>query len=81
MEIEELEIVQLELKYCERCGGLWLRLRGSGQVYCAGCAEQEKGLPVRRRKTKRPVNGNFELKSAKGNEQAWLLPAVDGGNA
>jgi hypothetical protein len=26
MEIDELNVV-LDLKYCERCGGLWLRPR------------------------------------------------------
>ncbi len=30
--------LQFELKYCERCGGLWLRPVGGPQVYCAGCA-------------------------------------------
>jgi hypothetical protein len=25
MEFEALEIVRMELKYCERCGGLWMR--------------------------------------------------------
>jgi hypothetical protein len=29
--------VELELKYCERCGGLWLRRRGSAGVYCKPC--------------------------------------------
>lgn len=28
---------QVELKYCERCGGLFLRGRGADGVYCAGC--------------------------------------------
>lgn len=37
MEWNEVEITQLELKYCERCGGLWLRERGSQEVYCASC--------------------------------------------
>lgn len=30
--------IQLELKYCERCGGLWLRPRGADIVFCACCA-------------------------------------------
>jgi hypothetical protein len=34
MEVHEILI---ELKYCERCGGLWLRLQGANAVYCAGC--------------------------------------------
>ena len=29
--------IQVELKYCERCGGLWLRPQGADGVYCAGC--------------------------------------------
>jgi len=30
--------VQFELKYCERCGGLFLRPPAAGAVYCGGCA-------------------------------------------
>jgi hypothetical protein len=37
--------VQLELKYCERCGGLWLRPAGGGEVYCGGCARKMAQLP------------------------------------
>lgn len=29
--------IRVDLKYCERCGGLWLRPRGVGGVYCANC--------------------------------------------
>ena len=29
--------IQVELKYCERCGGLWLRPQGGAGVYCSGC--------------------------------------------
>jgi hypothetical protein len=29
--------IQVELKYCERCGGLWLRPQGTKGVYCASC--------------------------------------------
>jgi hypothetical protein len=36
---------KLELKYCERCGGLWLRPRGGDLVYCAECAVEMSGLP------------------------------------
>lgn len=37
--------LQFELKYCERCGGLWLRPAGGGQVYCAACAREMAQLP------------------------------------
>lgn len=30
----------VELKYCERCGTLGLRRRGSSHIYCEGCAEE-----------------------------------------
>ncbi len=31
-------IVAMELKYCERCGGLHLRPRSEPGPYCAACA-------------------------------------------
>jgi len=37
--------VQFELKYCERCGGLWLRPVGGGQIYCARCGREMAQLP------------------------------------
>lgn len=33
----ESGFVGMELKYCERCGSLWLRSQGTGQVYCSRC--------------------------------------------
>jgi hypothetical protein len=40
MEINQAAVIHLELKYCERCGGLFLRRQGLGEIYCGGCAEQ-----------------------------------------
>ena len=37
--------LQFELKYCERCGGLWLRPMGGGQVYCVACGRAMAELP------------------------------------
>ena len=37
--------LQFELKYCERCGGLWLRPVGGGQVYCVACGQAMAELP------------------------------------
>jgi hypothetical protein len=37
----------LELKYCERCGGLRLRLQGSQAAYCEACAVKMAELPPR----------------------------------
>jgi len=41
----EGEEVQVELKYCERCGGLWLRLLGANGVYCGGCRLYLAAMP------------------------------------
>lgn len=40
--------VAVELKYCERCGGLWLRPQGGEGVYCPGCCVRLAGLPERK---------------------------------
>jgi uncharacterized Zn finger protein (UPF0148 family) len=42
--IEGAEIL-VELKYCERCGGLWLRRQGADGVYCAGCRASLEAMP------------------------------------
>ncbi len=34
----------LELKYCERCGGLWIRRQGEDVVYCGSCRTQMAAL-------------------------------------
>ena len=59
--------IQVELKYCERCGGLWLRPQGADGVYCAGCRVFLAALPsldvtprkARRRKAR--VGGGAEV--------------------
>ncbi|MFZ0321947.1 MAG: hypothetical protein WAL56_22670 [Candidatus Sulfotelmatobacter sp.] len=37
--------LSLELKYCERCGGLWLRPVGGPEIYCMNCARAMAELP------------------------------------
>jgi len=44
MKAIEAGAIQLELKYCERCGALWLRPSGSDLVFCATCALAMAGL-------------------------------------
>ncbi len=51
MESEGWEVVQLELKYCERCGGLWVRVLNSSIIYCAPCAIEMAQVAVPRRRT------------------------------
>ena len=38
--IDELAAMSMELKYCERCGGLWLRHRGEEEVFCTPCGQR-----------------------------------------
>ncbi len=38
-------VLQLELKYCERCGALYLRERGAGDPYCNPCDKRMRRLP------------------------------------
>jgi hypothetical protein len=66
MESEGWEIIRLELKYCERCGGLWLRRRNTGGVYCAGCSSETSEFPLCGRRISRPrlpTNGTLEIES------------------
>jgi hypothetical protein len=54
---------KVELKYCERCGGLWLRPEAADGVYCASCKVSLASRPdpgrsfvrtTRRRKARLP---------------------------
>ena len=63
MEPENMELVELELKYCERCGGLWLRERGVQTPYCASCAIAlaDCAVPRTRKPPPRlPVNRSYQ---------------------
>jgi hypothetical protein len=46
IERDEADAVRMELKYCERCGGLWFRKGGGGQVYCDRCLPELRELPA-----------------------------------
>jgi len=41
----ESQEIRVELKYCERCGGLWLRPQGADGVYCASCRVGLAAMP------------------------------------
>jgi hypothetical protein len=42
--------VRVELKYCEHCGGLWVRERGAGVVYCEKCQAMLEEMPMKKKK-------------------------------
>ena len=67
---------QLELKYCERCGGLWLRPKGTDGVHCMSChvllgARPDPGEApagkVRRRK-RRGQGADMQIDSNRGDQ-------------
>lgn len=37
--------ILVDLKYCERCGALWLRPQGATGVYCGGCRACLAAMP------------------------------------
>jgi hypothetical protein len=47
--------VGVELKYCEHCGGLWVRECGAGTVYCEKCQRKVADLPAPKTKARRPA--------------------------
>ncbi len=77
MERDGREVVELELKYCERCGGLWLRRKGGDEVYCGRCLPKMAEYPARRKRKSEPrlpvgegveVKGGCENVAAHGAE-------------
>lgn len=51
MENLEEMLVPVELKYCERCGGLWFRSKNQEEeVYCPGCVPKMAEFPPARRR-------------------------------
>lgn len=45
--LERSEHMIIELKYCERCGGLWFREAGSNANLCGPCTNEEPVLAKR----------------------------------
>ena len=63
MELQAEAITRLELKYCEQCGGLWLRAMGASGSYCPGCQRVISQLP-RRAADNRRTGGSGPRKRA-----------------
>ena len=56
--------VRVELKYCERCGGLWVRECGAGVVYCETCQQTVEELPAPKKKRVQRVTLPVQRRSA-----------------
>ncbi len=76
MEPIDNNSIHLELKYCERCGGLWLRITGSDLIFCSPCAVVMAGLAPNSRFLTR---GTGKLRTHQRSIQAAFWS--EGGNA
>ena len=68
---------KLELKYCERCGGLWIRPQGSGHPYCAPCTVQIKNMLQPQARLRRRYRRRQEAPNARPIRPAEPLPQQD----
>jgi hypothetical protein len=41
---QPVQFGNMQLKYCERCGNIWVRRSGSTQPLCASCKQAEASL-------------------------------------
>jgi Zn-finger nucleic acid-binding protein len=80
MEIDEVNVVLLDLKYCERCGGLWLRPQDCDDVLCASCAAQVTKLQSGWRARNIQLALKTTIESG-GETREVLVMCGDGGNA
>ena len=46
-------LVYFQLKYCERCGSLWLRPDGTATPFCPSCEHFLAAFPLRARRPNR----------------------------
>ncbi len=85
--IVEIEIIEVELKYCERCGGLWLRPCGSGRVFCAKCAPKMAAMGFSE-ESPEPIGLSFPVPVDDGDDgfdavgdDDFTFLCMEGGNA
>jgi hypothetical protein len=78
---EDMNVVSMELKYCERCGALWFRVRASGDIYCGACAAQlaaRHRLTLSRGRPRIPLSDKIDLR---GEFATFPMLYGDGGQA
>ena len=73
----EGEKTGLELKYCERCGVLWIRPQRNSEVYCGSCRARMADMPrpVEER-TSKPRLPRPRTEDLQGQVQIEYLQAV-----
>lgn len=78
---EDMNVVSMELKYCERCGALWFRVRSSGDIYCGACSAQlaaRRHLTLSRGRPRLPLNDKMDLR---GEFATFPFLYMEGGEA
>jgi hypothetical protein len=90
-EGKKREFVELELKYCERCGGLWFRRKGEYAVYCGPCLPKVAEAAMERHiagtgqpwfEEKEPgVEVEEEIDATLAELERLMVLGVEGGNA
>jgi uncharacterized Zn finger protein (UPF0148 family) len=63
MQVETgvVDVVRMELKYCERCGGLLVRRSGEPRVYCALCEQRMGQVALAPRPNRKQVRASVEM--------------------
>lgn len=84
--ISEMDLLEIsvELKYCERCGGLWLRQQGTEGVYCSGCRlclaampDPGEAPPRKVRKRREAISGKRDVQLDTGNADSQESARID----
>ena len=77
MKSEDPEVIQLELKYCERCGALWLRMqRGAGNLLRS--VRSGSAGSARAAQDRQPSRGCREITRSKAKRSRADLSAIYG---
>ena len=71
-ESDEAEPVRMELKYCELCGGLWLRVQSGGEIYCEKCQPAVNELPVPKKPPQSERRRKLGARLPQGPREDWL---------
>jgi len=81
VELIEVACESMELKYCERCGNLWLRRQGELEVYCESCVPRvmavKRAKPIADSWSARVERAKEEVKVEHGLEDAAEPSALD----
>ena len=75
---------RVELKYCEHCGGLWVREKGAGVAYCDNCQPKVADLPIPKKRpgrVKLPVRPPIAVEDYGEEEDDLNFEAAAGGVA